>query len=46
MTDEEGQTYVALYVQDGSVMYRIGGYSAAGDPAQDVIDVATAMLGG
>jgi outer membrane protein assembly factor BamB len=46
MTDQEGQTYVAHYVQDGSVMYRIGGYSAAGDPAQDVINVATAMLGG
>jgi len=46
MTDEEGQTFVALYVQQGSVMYRIGGYSAAGDPTEDVIAVANAIFGG
>lgn len=44
-TAEEGQT-VALYVQDGSVMYRLGGFSPAGDPTADVIAAATAMLGG
>lgn len=42
-TAEEGQN-VALYVQDGSVMYRLGGFSAAGDPTADVISMATAML--
>jgi len=40
---DEGQN-VALYIQDGSVMYRLGGFSPAGDPAADVIAVATAML--
>jgi len=44
-TNELGATLVALYVQDGSVMYRIGGFSPSGDPAQDVIDVATTLLG-
>lgn len=44
-TADEGQT-VALYVQDGSVMYRLGGFSPAGDPTADVIAVATEMLGG
>jgi hypothetical protein len=46
MTDENGQTFVALYIQDGSVMYRIGGYSAGGDPSQDVINVGTELVGG
>lgn len=45
MTDELGQTNVALYIQDGSAMYRLGGFSPAGDPAADVIAVATQMLG-
>jgi hypothetical protein len=43
---EDGTTIVALYVQDGSVLYRFGGASFEGDPTQDVIDVATATLGG
>jgi hypothetical protein len=43
---EDGTTIVALYVQDGSVLYRFGGASLEGDPTQDVIDVATATLGG
>jgi hypothetical protein len=45
MTTEEGETNATLYIQDGSVLYRILGFSTAGDPSQDVIDVATAMLG-
>ena len=45
MTTEEGETNATLYIQDGSVLYRILGFSSAGDPSQNVIDVATAMLG-
>lgn len=41
---QEGGTNVALYVQEGAVLYRIGGYSAGGDPTSDVLDVAQAML--
>lgn len=44
-TAEDGTTIVALYVQDGAVLYRFGGASLAGDPSQDVIDVATATIG-
>jgi hypothetical protein len=44
-TAEDGTTIVALYVQDGSVLYRFGGSSLEGDPTQDLIDVATATLG-
>lgn len=44
---EDGGMNVALYVQSGPVLYRIGGYAPPGtDPTQTVIDVATAMLGG
>lgn len=44
---EDGGMNVALYVQSGGVLYRIGGYAPAGtDPTQTVIDVATAILGG
>jgi len=46
MTNELGESFVALYAQDGSVMYRIGGFSPTGDPAQDVVDLATELLGG
>jgi hypothetical protein len=45
-TADDGTTIVALYVQDGAVLYRFGGASLEGDPSQDVIDVATATLGG
>jgi hypothetical protein len=41
----EGGTNVALYVQQGPVLYRIGGFSPAGDPTQNVIAVAQAVLG-
>jgi hypothetical protein len=44
VTNEDGSTNVALYVQAGTVLYRIGGASTGGDPSQDVIDVATAIL--
>jgi hypothetical protein len=44
---EDGGVNVALYVQSGGVLYRIGGYAPPGsDPTQTVINVATAMLGG
>lgn len=46
MTNEEGVTYVFLYVQDGSVLYRFLGSSPAGNPAQDVMTLANEMLGG
>lgn len=41
---EDGGVNVALYIQKGPVLYRIGGYAPGGDPSQAVIDVATAML--
>lgn len=44
-SSDEGQN-VALYIQDGSVMYRLGGFSATGDPAADIVAIATEMLGG
>lgn len=42
--NEDGSTNVALYVQEGTVLYRIGGSSTGGDPTQDVTDVATSIL--
>ncbi len=45
-TNEEGVTFVTLYVQDGSVLYRFLGSSPAGDPAQDVLALANDLLGG
>lgn len=44
LTAEDGSTNVALYVQQGSVMYRFGGFSASGDPTADVIAVAEEVL--
>ena len=41
---EGGGTAVALYVQQGPVLYRVGGYSPGGDPTANVVNVATAML--
>lgn len=43
---EEGGTNVAFYVQQGPVLYRIGGYSPGGDPTTNVVNVAEEMLGG
>jgi hypothetical protein len=43
-TNEDGSTNVALYIQDGTVLYRIGGNSATGDPTQDIVDMGTALL--
>ena len=42
--NEDGSTNVALYIQDGTVLYRIGGSSTGGDPTQDVTDLATSIL--
>jgi hypothetical protein len=45
MTDESGGVIVALYVQQGNVLYRFGGYApSGGDPTEDVIALATATL--
>ena len=41
---EDGTTNVALYVQDGTVLYRVGASSAAGDPTPDAVSVMTAIL--
>jgi len=46
MPQEDGGTTAALYVQEGPVLYRIGGYSPGGDPTTNVVNVAQAMLGG
>jgi hypothetical protein len=45
-TLEDGTTNVALYVQKGNALYRIGGSSPGGDPTQSVLQVATQMFGG
>jgi len=42
---EDGTTNVALYVQKGNVLYRIGGSSPGGDPTEGVLQVATQMFG-
>jgi hypothetical protein len=42
---EDGTTNVALYVQKGNALYRIGGSSPGGDPTDSVLQVATQMLG-
>ncbi len=42
----DGTTNVALYVQKGNALYRIGGSSPGGDPTQSVLQVATQMFGG
>jgi len=42
--NEDGSTNVALYIQEGTVLYRIGGSSIEGDPTQDVTDMATSIL--
>jgi hypothetical protein len=41
---EDGGTNVALYIQQGPVLYRIGGYSPGGDPTTNVVNVAQAVI--
>lgn len=41
---EDGGTLVALYVQQGPILYRIGGYSPAGDPTTNVVNVAQFII--
>lgn len=41
---EDGGTLVALYVQQGPILYRIGGYSPAGDPTTNVVSVAQYLI--
>jgi hypothetical protein len=41
---EDGGTLIALYVQQGPVLYRIGGYSPAGDPTTNVVNVAQTVI--
>jgi hypothetical protein len=45
LPQEDGGTTVALYVQEGPVLYRIGGYSPGGDPTTNIVNVAQAMIG-
>lgn len=46
LDQEDGGVVIALYVQKGPVLYRFGGYALGGDPTQDVLDLATKVLGG
>jgi hypothetical protein len=46
LTNEDGTTTVYLYVRQGSVLYRILGSSPGGDPAQDVMALANALIEG
>jgi len=41
---QDGGTNVALYIQQGPVLYRIGGYSPGGDPTTNVVSVAQAVI--
>jgi hypothetical protein len=41
---EDGGVLVALYVQEGPVLYRVGGYALGGDPTADVVSVTQQML--
>jgi hypothetical protein len=41
---QDGGTLVALYVQQGNVLYRIGGYSPGGDPTENVVSVAQSVI--
>ena len=43
-TQEDGTQVVALYIQQGNVLYRIGGASPGGDPTAVVTDVAEQLL--
>lgn len=45
LDQEDGGVLIALYVEKGPVLYRFGGYALGGDPTQDVIDLATQVLG-
>jgi hypothetical protein len=45
LDQEDGGVLVALYVQEGPVLYRFGGYAMAGNPTQDVINIANQTLG-
>ncbi|MBA2247399.1 MAG: hypothetical protein H0W23_04660 [Chloroflexia bacterium] len=44
VSNEDGSTNVALYVQDGTVLYRVGASSVAGDPTPDAVSVMTSIL--
>ncbi len=45
VNDANGGTWITLYVQDGSVMYRIFAVSPGGDPTEDVIAIANELVG-
>lgn len=45
LDQEDGGVLVALYVQEGPVLYRFGGYAMNGNPTQDVINIANQTLG-
>lgn len=42
--NEDGTTNIALYVQDGTVLYRVGASSTGGDPTTDAVNVMTTIL--
>lgn len=44
IAEEDGTTNVALYVQDGTVLYRVGASATGGDPTPDVVSIMTAIL--
>lgn len=43
---EDGTTNVAAYIVDGSLLYRIGGSSPAGDPTGHVLQLANDLISG
>ena len=45
VNDANGGTWITLYVQDGSVMYRIFAVSPGGDPTEDVVAIANELVG-
>ena len=45
LDQEDGGVLIALYVQDGPVLYRFGGYAMGGSPMDDVIAIANQTLG-
>lgn len=44
ITNSDGTMNVALYVQQGNVLYRFGGSANGGDPTTNVVNVAQATL--
>lgn len=43
---EDGTTNVVAYVADGPLLFRVGGSSPAGDPTEDVLQLADTLING